>query len=101
MLVVLKEGFTGDISRATISSWLKQTIFLAWEESGSESQQLCQIKAHDVRLMTASFAYKGGVSVHDFECMLLETIIFLAISDSRPLLARGQFLNWFLHFVTL
>ena len=26
--------------------------------------------------MTASLAFKGGVSVHDFECMLLETIMF-------------------------
>ena len=93
MLVVIKEGFIGDISRETISSWLKQTILLAWEKSDSESQQLCQIKAHDVCLMTASLAFKGGVFVHDFECMLPETIIFLPISDSCPLLARGQFLK--------
>ena len=43
--------------------------------------------------MTASLALKGGVSVHDFECMLPETIIFLPISDSRLLLVRGQFLK--------
>ena len=66
---------------------------MAWEEPDSESQQLCQIKAHDVCLMTASLALIGGVSIHNFECMLLETIIFLPISDSRPLLASGQFLK--------
>ena len=59
LLVAIKEGFTRDISRATISSWLKQTILLAYEKSDSESQQLCQIKAHDVRSMAASLAFKG------------------------------------------
>ena len=62
LFVAIKEGFTRDISRATISSWLKQTILLAYEKSDSESQQLCQVKAHDVRSMAASLAFKGGVS---------------------------------------
>ena len=65
LFVAIKEGFTRDISRATISSWLKQTILLAYEESDSETQQLCQVKAHDVRSMAASLAFKGGVSLSE------------------------------------
>ena len=65
LFVAIKEGFTRDISRATISSWLKQTILLAYEESDSETQQLCQVKAHDVHSMAASLAFKGGVSLSE------------------------------------
>ena len=65
LFVAIKEGFTRDISRATISSWLKQTILLAYEKSDSETHQLCQVKAHDVRSMAASLAFKGGVSLSE------------------------------------
>ena len=65
LFVAIKEGFTRDISRATISSWLKQTILLAYEKSDSESQQLCQAKAHDVCSMAASLAFKRGVSLRE------------------------------------
>ena len=64
LFVAIKEGFTRDISRATISSWLKQTILLASEKSDSESQQPYQVKAH-VRSMAASLAFKGGVSLNE------------------------------------
>ena len=63
--MAIKEGFTRDISRATISSWLKQTILLAYEKSDSECQQLCQVKGHDVRSMAASLAFKGGVFLNE------------------------------------
>ena len=65
LFVAIKEGFTRDISRATISSWLKQTILLAYANSDSESQQLYQVKAHDVRSMAASLAFKGGISLNE------------------------------------
>ena len=63
MFVAIKESFTRDISRATLSSWLRQTILLAYEKSDSASQQLCQVKAHDVRSMAASLAFTGGISL--------------------------------------
>ena len=65
LFVAIKEGFARDISRATISSWLKQTILLAYENSNPESQQLYQVKAHDVRSMAASLAFKGGISLNE------------------------------------
>ena len=65
LFVAIKEGFARGISRATISSWLKQTILLAYENSDPESQQLYQVKAHDVRSMAASLAFKGGISLNE------------------------------------
>ena len=65
LFVAIKEGFTRDVSRATASSWLKQTILLAYEKSDSESPQLYQVKAYDVHSMGASLAFKGGVSLND------------------------------------
>ena len=45
--------------RVTICSWIKQTVPLAYQSSNSDSQDL-HIKAHDVRSMSASLAFKGG-----------------------------------------
>ena len=65
LFVAIKEGFNRDISRATILSWLKQTILLAYESSDSESQQLYQVKAHDVRSTATSLAFRGGISLNE------------------------------------
>ena len=48
--------------RSTISSWIKQTVLLAYQSFNSDSQDL-HIKAHDVRSMSASLAFKGGASL--------------------------------------
>ena len=53
-------GFSKDIQRSTISSWLKQTVIFAYESSDVETQTLSNVKAHDVRSMAASLAFKGG-----------------------------------------
>ena len=51
-----KKGFDKDISPATISSWIKQTVILCYELSD-------QVKAHDVRAFAASKAFQSGVSL--------------------------------------
>ena len=48
--------------RSTISSWIKQTVLLAYQSSNSDSQDL-HVKAHDVTSMSASLAFKGGASL--------------------------------------
>ena len=45
-----------DISPATISSWIKQTVILCYELSDQEAHTLHQVKAHDVRAFAASNA---------------------------------------------
>ena len=61
--VSYKDGFSKDIQRSTISSWLKQTVILAYKSSDVETQTLANVKAHDVRSMALSLAFKGGVSL--------------------------------------
>ena len=49
MFVSFKKGFDKDISPATISSWIKQTVILCYELSDQQALTLHQVKAHDVR----------------------------------------------------
>ena len=60
------EGFMKDISPATISSWIKQTVILCYELSDQEALTLHQVKAHDVRAFAASKAFQGGISLDQF-----------------------------------
>ena len=63
VFVSFKKGFTKDISPATISSWIKQTVILCYELSDQEALILHQVKAHDVRAFTASKAFQGVISL--------------------------------------
>ena len=63
VFVSFKKGFTKDISPATISSWIKQTVILCYDLSDQESLTLHQVKAHDVRAFAASKAFQGGISL--------------------------------------
>ena len=61
VFVSFKKGFDKDISPATISSWIKQTVILCYELSDQEALTLHQVKAHDVRAFAASKAFQLGV----------------------------------------
>ena len=63
VFVSFKKGFDKDISPATISSWIKQTVILCYELSDQESHTLHQVKAHDIRAFAASKAFQSGVSL--------------------------------------
>ena len=63
VFVSFKKGFDKDISPATISSWIKQSVILCYELSDQEAQTLHQVKAHDVRAFAASKAFQSGVSL--------------------------------------
>ena len=63
VFVSFKKGFTKDISPATISSWIKQTVILCYELSALEALTLHQVKAHDVRAFAASKVFQGGISL--------------------------------------
>ena len=63
VFVSFKKGFMKDISPATISSWIKQTVTLCYDLSDQESLTLQQAKAHDVRAFAASKAFQGGISL--------------------------------------
>ena len=63
VFVSFKKSFAKDISPATISSWIKQTIILCYELSDQEAQTLHRVRAHDVRAVAASRAFQGGISL--------------------------------------
>ena len=63
VFVSFKKGFDKDISPATISSWIKQTVILCYELSDQEAHTLHQVIAHDVRAFAASKAFQSGVSL--------------------------------------
>ena len=63
VFVSFKKGFDKDISPATISSWIKQTVIPCYELSDQEAHTLHQVKAHDVRAFAASKAFQSGVSL--------------------------------------
>ena len=63
VFVSFKKGFDQDISPATISSWIKQTVILCYELSDHHAHTLHQVKAHDVRAFAASKAFQSGVSL--------------------------------------
>ena len=63
VFVSFKKGFNKDISPATISSWIKQTVILCYELSDHQAHTLHQVKAHDVRVFAASKAFQSGVSL--------------------------------------
>ena len=53
VFVSFKKGFDKDISPASISSWIKQTLILCYELSDQEAHSLHQVKSHDVRAFAA------------------------------------------------
>ena len=63
VFVSFKKGVDKDISAATISSWIKQTVILCYELSDQEAHTLHQVKTHDVRAFAASKAFQSGVSL--------------------------------------
>ena len=65
LFVSFKPGFNKDISRSTISHWIKQTVQICYRSADSETLQLSKVKAHDVRALSSSLAFKGGVPLDD------------------------------------
>ena len=63
VFVSFKKGFDKDISPATVSSWIKQTVILCYELSDQQALTLHQVKAHDVRAFAASKGFQSGVSL--------------------------------------
>ena len=61
LIFSFKKGFDKDISTATISSWIKQTVILCYKLSNQEALTLHQVKSHDVRAFAASKAFQSGV----------------------------------------
>ena len=63
LFISFKSGYTKDICKNTISSWLKKTIVTAYKLADKDTCQLVGVKAHDVRAMASSWALQRNVSM--------------------------------------
>ena len=59
LFVSLREGYSKNITRITISQWIKQTIHTCYQFSDMTDQQVTEVRAHDVRAM-------GGATVAEW-----------------------------------
>jgi hypothetical protein len=59
------KGHKADIKKKTISSWLIQTIRLALQSCSEETAKLCNVRAHDIRALAASYAFRSGVALEE------------------------------------
>ena len=63
LFIAFKPGYTREIVPATISSWLKQVIRLAYTQLNPQKLAQLNIKAHQVRATATSWAVMGGASL--------------------------------------
>ena len=63
LLIAYKKSYLQDISKNTISGWIKKAIILAYNSSSEEQRTLVGVKAHDVRGMAASLALMKNTSI--------------------------------------
>ena len=72
VFVSFKHGFNKDISPATISSWIKQTVVLCYDLSDQDTLTLHQVKAHDVCICGLQSFSRWHISGPDSSSMPLE-----------------------------
>lgn len=65
LFISFKAGHKQEIKPQTISSWLRQTITLAYSQLKPEQAKNLNIKAHHIRAMASSWANLGGVALTD------------------------------------
>ena len=65
LFIAYKKGYKEEIHMNTISSWIKKTILLAYENAGTEDHQITGVKAHQVRSLAASWALHTNGSLAD------------------------------------
>ena len=65
LFISLKKNFGGDIHKNTVSSWIKNTVLLAYKMASSDNQKIHGVKAHDLRGLSASWAFTKNCSLDD------------------------------------
>ena len=65
LFIAFKKCYADEIKPATVSSWLKSIIVMAYTESKPENLKQLGVKAHQVRSIASSWALLGEVSVSD------------------------------------
>ena len=58
-----QKGRKEEISRPTISRWLKSTIIVCYEAADGDTRRVHKVKAHQVRAMATSWAFHRNASM--------------------------------------
>jgi hypothetical protein len=96
------QGHKGEICKNTISSWLVQTIRLCLQNCSESTAKLANVRAHDIRALAASWAFKTGVALEDvlnacsWKCHNTFTSHYLkdiALSDTEGKFSLGPFVS--------
>ena len=65
LFISVKENHDKDISKATVSGWLKKAVSIAYAKASPETQRLFKVKAHDVRAISSSWAFFKNVAMEN------------------------------------
>jgi hypothetical protein len=64
-LFLAKRAPHAEITKNTLSIWLKRSIKWAYESSSKEDRQLCNVRAHDIRGLATSWAFSNVVPLFE------------------------------------
>ena len=65
LFVSLFKGKTTEISKPTISNWIKETIVTCYKLANNTQLEFTNVKAHHVRALAASFAFYHKVPLQE------------------------------------
>ena len=71
LFVSLFKGKTTEISKPTISNWIKETIVTCYKLANNTQLEFTNVKAHQVRAMAASFAFYHNLEKSQHICVFL------------------------------
>ena len=65
LFISVQQNYDKDISKSTISSWLKRAVSESYKNASSDAMRLFKVKAHDVRAISSSWAFFKNVAVEN------------------------------------
>ena len=78
LFIAIRKSYKKDITKNTISGYIRQAILKAYRAAGEEDIRLSQCKAHDVRALSASLAFRYNISLENIlkNCSWKSDIVF-------------------------
>jgi len=65
LFISYQKGRTADISKNTLSSWVRQLLKLIYVNANRDASKLAGRSTHEIRALSASFAFSGMVDMED------------------------------------
>jgi hypothetical protein len=65
LFISYKAGHKTDICLNTISSWIKETVKMAYKDCPEGTMKILKVSAHEVRALAASTAFYGNIALSE------------------------------------